>query len=109
MLIGANQQLSIYTATAGTRDAEGRKELTYALSETVWGNLFETVSRELVNGVWTQISSMTALLPAGVDVSHKDLIEDTDGVRYRVETVARRRGPNGKVNHTSCVLIRTEA
>lgn len=108
MLIGANQPLSVYTATAGSRDAEGRKQITYALTETVWGNLFETVSRELIDGIWTQVSSLTALLPAGVDISHKDLVEDSDGVKYRVETVARRRGPDGKVHHVSCVLIRTE-
>ena len=108
-MIGANQPLKIYQAQLGERDAEGRKTVSFALSNTVIGNLFERASRELVEGVWTQISSMQALLPASTVISHRDLIEDSEGVRYRVETVARRRGPFGEVHHVSCFLTRTEA
>lgn len=107
-MIGANQPLKIYTATAGGRDAEGRKINTYALTATVIGNLFERTSREMTEGTWTVIGDHLALLPAATAVTHKDVIEDTDGVRYRVEAVRRRRSPSGAVHHVSCLLVRTE-
>lgn len=107
-MIGANQALKIYTATAGNRDAEGRKQLTYALTATVVGNLFEKTSREMTENVWTVVGDHLALLPASTTITHKDVIEDSDGVRYRVEAVRRRRGPSGQVHHISCLLVRTE-
>lgn len=107
-MIGANQPLYVYQATTSERDAEGRRVPSFTMSAAVVGNLFQVTSRQLTGTTWTTVAEWRALLPAGTTVSYRDEIADGAGVRYRVETVAVRRGPNGAAHHVSCTLKRTE-
>jgi hypothetical protein len=107
-MLGATQTVRVLRPVAGDRDAEGRKTLTYTETARVRGNVYERTSRELTDGQWTVVSNWTALLPAGVAVTHRDVIVAQNGNRYRVESVAERRDYRGTVRHLSCQLVRVE-
>ena len=108
-MIGANQPLRLYRHTTGVeRDELGRAIASYAVIDAFVGNLYETTSRELVDGQWSTVGTWVCLVPPGVTVTHRDVIEDGSGQRYRVQTATPRRGPTGKVRHTSCTCIRVE-
>lgn len=107
-MLGATQTLQVLRPVAGARDAEGRKSLTFTLTATVLGNLFERTSREITDGQWTVVSNWTALVPASTQVTHRDVFETSEGLRYRVESVAARRDFRGQVRHIACQLVRVE-
>lgn len=105
-MLGANQPLYVHSYQAGAVDDFGRPAATYVRTASVVGNLFQRAGRELVDGQWTTVADWTALLPPTVTVTHRDVIVDADGNRYRIQTVAPRRGPGGQVRHISCRCVR---
>jgi hypothetical protein len=117
-MLGANQRLTIRRAAAPldeesepvqpTRDAHGRKIVTFEEVETVVaGTVWETASRELVGPNWVQVQRWKAVLPPDTEVNERDVIVDSDGTAYRVETVVARRSPWG-VHHINCQMTRVE-
>ena len=108
-MIGANQQLSIYTSTATTKDAEGVAQRTWAITETVSGLLHSTRMSEMVAGSYQVVEDVVAYLPPGTAVDFRCVIETEDGTRYRVQTVAPRRGPGGAVHHLTVALTKASA
>lgn len=107
-MLGATQTLRVLRPTAGARDAEGRKALTFTETARVRGNVYERTSRELTDGQWTVVSNWTALLPPTTLVSHRDVIVAQNGHRFRVESVAERCDYRGTVRHLTCQLVRVE-
>lgn len=108
-MTGANQALRILRIVeSDERDDFGRRLVTYAVRDVCVGNLFAETGRELVDGQWLTVTEWKALVPRGVDISHRDVIEDADGHRYRVQTVMPRRGPDGRVRHYSCICVRVD-
>lgn len=106
-MIGANQPLRLFRHTAGVeRDELGRTVAAFALTDAFVGNLYESTTREVVEGQWTTVGQWTCLVPPGITVTNRDVIEDSAGNRYRVQSAVPRRGPGGKVRHTSCTCVR---
>jgi hypothetical protein len=107
-MMGATQRLTILRSVAGQRDIEGVPDAAFVVMGTVTGSLFEQTSRELINGVWTQVQDWKALLPATVALSSRDVLMDEEGDEYRVMTSVARRGPDGTIHHISATLKRVE-
>jgi hypothetical protein len=106
-MLGANQALRLFRAVDGDeRDDWGRREVSYAAADAFVGNLHETGTRELtVDGTVTTVGQWTALVPPGVTVTHRDVIEDAAGRRFRVEAAAPRLDHLGRLRHTSCRCV----
>ncbi len=106
-MLGATRALALHRAVDGDeRDGWGRREVTFRLVDRFLGNLHETGTRELVNdGTVTTVGQWTALVPPGITVSARDVIEDEAGRRYRVETAAPRLDYRGRLRHTSCRCV----
>jgi hypothetical protein len=107
-MIGLTTTVTVVRWVAGDRDDEGRLSGTFVDGDTVPASVFEQGTRELVGAQWTTVQSWKALLPATVQVTHRDVLRTADGREYRVETVTPRRGPNGQIHHVTCQLRAVE-
>lgn len=108
-LAWGNQEIKVWRSVGAGRDAEGRATYELQHTDTVQGSVHERTSRELVGTSWEQVSEWRAFLPPRTEVNERDVLEDSDGVRYRVMTAVPRRGPgNGLHHHVSCRVMRVE-
>ena len=108
-MIGANVPLAILSSTMGEPDAEGVVMRSYQTTDVVVGNFHQKTATEIVNGSYQVVERWVAFLPPFVVIDHTSLIEVEDGTRYRVETVAERRGPSGLVHHITATCIKAGA
>ncbi len=109
MLLGANQAIAIYTPTVGANNDEGVPTRTYAITANVVGYLHQKNATEYINGSYQVVEKWQALLPAGTVVDFKSVLQDENGVQYRVQSVAPHRDPLGVVHHISCMLVKAGA
>lgn len=108
---GANQNLRLYRMLADPDELDdlGRSIASTRLRDVFMGNLFEETTRELTDGQWITVSQWTALVPPGIEITHRDVITDESGRRFRVVSAHRRRGPDGRVRHVACDCVLEEA
>jgi hypothetical protein len=105
-MLGANTTLTIRTASLGEepeRDAEGRLVRSWTEEVTTRGAIWTTASRELVDGLWTEVRGWRAIVDPDIPVSHTSVV-DVDGAVYRVKTVRARRGAFG-LHHQELELV----
>lgn len=110
-MIGANVPLMLYRQQLSTeRDDLGRRNASFVLVDAFVGNLHEDASRVLTQGgTVATVGQWTALVPPGVRVTNRDVIEDAAGRRFRIDSYAARVGPSGAVRHTMCRCTLVEA